>query len=337
MKFTKQLPDLIQAFFSERLTGEMNASMHTKASYSYTFQLLLVYAKKKLKKTASKLTLEDLSYKFIRNFLDYLTKDRKMKPQSLNIRLSAIRSFFHYIEHHLPEYGNLIKKVLAIKDKRADLQLIDFLDDKEVTALLNTPNQQSWLGRRDHCLLAVAIQTGFRLSELTSLRWKNVFWGEHAYVHCLGKGRKERDAMLGKEIAKTLHDWFKMNTFLPSDIVFPTAQGNQMSSDAFQRLVKKYTAVAVKSCPSLNNKKVTPHVLRHTMAMRLLHAGIGLAGIALCLGHDSFKSTYKYLQADVELKERIMSSPSEIQTKSSRFHPSNKTLKYLKGISNLNK
>ena len=336
MQFKKQLSWLLEDFFCERMIAEMNASPHTRASYSYTFQLLLQYAERKLKKTASKLTVEDLNYKFIRNFLDHLVQDRKIRPQSLNVRLAGIRSFFRFIEPHLPEYGALITKILSIKDKRTDLKLVDYLDDKEVEALLKAPNQQAWIGRRDHCLLTLAIETGLRLSEIISLRWKDVIWSEHASVHCMGKGRKERDTALSRQSAKILYAWSKRVSSLPTDIVFPTIKGDQMSSDAVQYLVRKYAAVAAKNCLSMGYKKISPHVLRHTTAMRLLHAKVGLAGIALCLGHESFKTTYKYLNASVELKEEIMKSSNPLKTKTSRFHPTDKTLKFLKNISGQN-
>ncbi|MBA3603557.1 MAG: tyrosine-type recombinase/integrase [Parachlamydiaceae bacterium] len=337
MKFTNQFSVLLQTFFSQRLTNEMNASVHTKASYSYTFQQLLAYAKKKLKKTASQLKLEDLDYKFICGFLSFLVTERGLKPQSLNVRITAIKSFFHYIEPHMPEYSDLISKVLSIKGKKPNSQLMDYLDDKEVVALLKAPNQQTWLGSRDHCLIAVAIQTGLRLSELVSLRWRDISLSEHAYVYCLGKGRKERNTMVGEQVSKILHAWSKKVSSSPSDIVFPTIEGNQMSSDTVQYLVKKYITIAAKSSPSLKNKKISPHKLRHTAAMRLLNGGAGLAGIALWLGHESFKTTYKYLNASVELKEKIMESVSPLKTKTSRFHPEEKLRNFLKKICSLNK
>lgn len=337
MKFSNKLSSLLEAFFNERMTGEMNASPHTRASYSYTFQLLLQYAERTLKKSISKLTLEDLNYQFVRKFLNYLTQNRAIKPQSLNIRIAAIRSFFHYIAPHMPEYSETINKILSIRNKRATTRLVDYLDEKEIEALLQTPNQKTWIGCRDHCLLTIAIQTGLRLSEILSLRWRNVIFGEHASIHCIGKGRKERMVPLTKQSAKALHNWSKRVDTLPTDIVFPTTKTNQMSSAAVQNLVKKYAAAAAKSCPSLEEKKVTPHVLRHTAAMRLLHKKIGLPGIALYLGHESVKTTYRYLNASLKLREEIINSISELKTKTSRFHPKGEMLVFLKKITELNK
>jgi site-specific recombinase XerD len=337
MKFSNQLSDLIQAFFNERMIGEMDASPHTKKSYSYTFQLLLQYAEKALKKRISQLTLEDLNYQFIRNFLNYLTMDRKIKSQSLNVRLTAIRSFFHYIEPHMPEYSAAIAKILSIKNKRTNTELVDYIDEKEIEALLKAPNQKTWIGCRDHCLLMFAIQTGLRVSEITSLRWKDVIWGEHPNVHCIGKGRKERNIPLTRQSAKILHAWSKNVVTVSSDIMFPTIKGSQMSTDAVEYLVTKYAAVAAKNCPSLKKKKITPHVLRHTTAMRLLHTKVGLAGIALYLGHESLKTTYRYLNASIDLKEEIINSTSPLKTKTSRFHPKGKILMFLNNIVGSNK
>lgn len=336
MKFSNKISHLLQLFF-ENMIGDMGSSPHTRVSYSYTFQLLLQYAERTLKKRVSQITLDDLSYQFIRNFLKYLTQDRAMQPQSLNVRIAAIRSFFQYIEPHMPEYGGTINKILSIQNKKAHTRLVNYLDEKEVEALLQAPNQQTWIGCRDHCLLMLAIQTGLRLSEILSLRWRDVAFGECASVHCIGKGRKERKVALTKQVAKILYNWSKKVSALPTDVVFPTTKANQMSSDAVQYLVKKYAKVAVENCPSLKGKKVTPHVLRHTMAMRLLHKKIGLPGIALCLGHETIKTTYRYLNASVELREEIMNSTPEFKTKASRFHPTGKILAFLKTISRLNK
>lgn len=336
MKFSNKNFLCLSQEFVVYMIDDVGYSPHTIASYSYTFQLLSWYAEKTLKKRSSKITLDDLSYQLICKFLKYLTQDRALQSQSLNVRIAAIRSFFQYIAPHMPRYSGIINQILSIKNKKAHTKLINYLDEKEVEALLQAPNQQTWIGCRDHCLLILAIQTGLRLSEILSLKWTNVVFGERPFIHCIGKGRKDRNAPLTKQVAKILYNWSK-KVALQTDIVFPTIKVRQMSSDAVQYLVKKYTAIAAKNCPSLKEKKVTPHVFRHTMAMRLLHKKVGLYGISLCLGHENVKTTYKYLNASIELREEIMNSTSEFKTKASRYHPTGKSLAFLKKVSRLNK
>jgi len=328
------IPYLLEAFFNERMKGQVQASSHTIASYSDTFQLILKYAASKLKKTPSELTINDFNAQFLCEFLDDLEERRKICARTRNARLVAIRSFFRYLSYRLPESGALINEVLAIPEKRTGQKLIDFLTNDEVHALLNAPNQESWIGKRDHTFLVVAIQTGMRLSELNALTWKDVHLEQGAYIECLGKGRKNRSTPLSKLAIKCLFLWAKEVDASPKDIVFPTIHGSKMSPDSVQYMLKKHTKIATKHCRSLTSKKITPHVLRHTTAMRLVQAGIDLASIALWLGHESIKTTYVYLRADMEMKERILKKLPPLNTNTSRYNPSDKTMTFLKNLSN---
>lgn len=331
------IPHLLEAFFNERMIGQMQASPHTIASYSDTFQLILKYAARELKKKPSELTLNDFNAQFLCEFLDDLEKSRKICARSRNARLVAIRSFFHYLSYRLPEYGALINEVLAIPEKRMGQKLIDFLTNEEVNALLNTPNQKTWIGKRDHTFLVVAIQTGMRLAELTALLWKDVHLEQGAHIECIGKGRKNRSTPLSKQAINCLLIWSRELDSLPSDIVFPTIHGSKMSPDSVQYMIKKHTIIAAKHCRSLISKKITPHVLRHTTAMRLVQAGVDLSSIALWLGHESIKTTYIYLRADIAMKEKILKKLPPLNTKTSRYKPSDKTMVFLKKLSSSGK
>jgi site-specific recombinase XerD len=330
MNPNENLLSLFEAFFSEYLISQMGASSHTMASYGNTFQLLLRYAAKCLKKSPSAIVLQDLKAKFVTKFLDDLEQNRKISARSRNVSLAAIHSFFKYLSNKLPRYGALIQEVLAIPEKRVNHNIIDFLTEKEVRALLDAPDQETWLGKRDHTLLVVAIHTGMRLSELLGLKWQNISLNQGANVECLGKGRKYRCIPLSHQATRCLCIWFNELCPLPAAPVFPTIHGLKMSADAFQYLIKKYTKEAVKQCPSLKLKKVTPHVLRHTAAMRMLQAGIDLASIALWLGHESIKTTYIYQGADIEMKKNILQKLPPLNTKISCFKPRDKTMAFLK-------
>lgn len=333
----ENLLSLFEMFFSEYLISQRGASPHTMASYGNTFQLLLRYAAKCLKKSPSNIVLQDLKAKFITKFLDDLERHRKISARSRNVSLAAIHSFFKYLSYKLPKYGALIQEVLAIPEKRVTHNIVDFLTEEEVRALLDVPNQETWLGKRDHTLLVVAIHTGMRLSELLGLKWQDISLSQGASVQCMGKGRKYRCILLSNQATRCLRIWFNELCPLPVTPVFPTIHGLKMSPDAFQYLIKKYTKEAAKQCSSLKLKKVTPHVLRHTAAMRMLQAGIDQASIALWLGHESIKTTYIYQSADIEMKKNILQKLNPLNTKTSRFKSKDKTMAFFKNFVNIQK
>ena len=181
---------LLERFFIERLMRQRQVSPHTVSSYRDTFRLLLHFADRRLHKPPSQLTLEDVDAPLITAFLDDLEADRKIRARSRNLRLTAIRSFFRYAAYEEPAHAAQIQRVLAIPGKRCFKALVKFLDRTETEALLAAPDQHTWYGRRDHVLLLVAVQTGLRLSELTSLRREDLHLGTGAHVRCVGKGRK---------------------------------------------------------------------------------------------------------------------------------------------------
>jgi len=332
MKKNEMISYLLEAFFNKRMIAQMNASHHTIVSYSKTFQLLLKFASKRLKKKPSQLLLIDFNSKLISQFLDELEKKRKICAQTRNTRLAAIRSFFYYLSTALPEYGGLINEVLAIPNKRKTQKLINFLSEEEVKALLNAPDRKTWIGRRDHTFLVVAIQTGLRLSELINLKWNDVDLKKNHSIECIGKGRKKRITPLTEESINCLHNWSQELNPLPSDSVFPTIHGRNMSADTVQYLLNKYTKIAAKEFHTLKCKKVSPHVLRHTTAMRLLQSGVDLSVIALWLGHESIKTTYIYLNADIALKEKILKKLPSLKAQTSRFKSEDKTINFLKNL-----
>jgi len=333
---SKSIQYFLGAFFNDLMIKQRGASPHTIASYSDTFQLILQYAAEKLKKTPVNITLNDINANFLCQFLDDLEENRRICARTRNARLVAIRSFFHFLSYRLPEYLGLINEVLAIPEKRMEQKLIDFLTKAEAAALLGAPNQKTWVGKRDHTFLVVAIQTGMRLAELISLKWEDVHLEQDAYIHCLGKGRKNRITPLSEEAIKCLRLWSKEVNSSLVDIVFPTNRGSRMSPDAVQYMLKKYTGIAGKYCRSLTSKRVTPHVLRHTTAMRLIEKGIDLFSIALWLGHASIKTTYVYLRADMEMKKNILKKLPSLNTKTKRYKPKDKIMVFLKSLSNPN-
>ena len=223
-------------------------------------------------KAPSKLELADLNATTIAAFLGHLETERGNSVRTRNARLTAIHSFFHYAALQAPDQAELIARVLGIPEKRFDTTLISYLDEPEIDALLAAPDRSTWTGRRDHALLLLAMQTGLRASELASLRRQDLQLGTGAWIRCEGKGRKERCTPLSRPTRQVLQAWLRELDGNPAGPLFPTRRGTQLTRGAIWRLVVKHVATARSRCPSLATKKITPHALRHTAAMRMLHA-----------------------------------------------------------------
>jgi len=332
MKPQFNFPILLEAFFTQRLIKQRQASPHTIASYRDTFRLLLQFAQQRLHREPSQLRFEDLDAPMIGAFLDHLEKGRSNVSRSRNLRLTAIRSFFRYAAYELPANSAHIQRVLSIPNKRQVRRLVGFLTRPEIDALLAAPNQHTWGGRRDHAFLLMALQTGLRLSEMTALCRGDLALGTGAHVRCQGKGRKERCTPLGKRTATVLRAWLREPVRGTSDILFPNARGGRLSADGVQYLVAKHLIVARQRCPSLQQKRVSPHVLRHSAAMELLQGGVDRSVIALWLGHESLETTQIYLDANLALKEEALKKTTPLYAKAGRYRADDQLLQFLKTL-----
>ena len=332
MKIQPNFSALLQSFFTGRLLEQRNASPHTIASYRDTFRLLIEFAHKELHKSPSTLVTENLNAPFIGRFLNHLENDRGNTPRSRNIRLAAIHSFFKYVASQEPSLGSVAQQVLAIPSKRHKTRPIDFLSGPEIDALLAAPDQGTYLGRRDRTLLLVAAQTGLRASELIGLCCQDVSLGNGAHVRCTGKGRKQRCTPLRKDAVAALRAWMRERRGQPSEAIFPNALGRRLSHDGLNYLLSKHVAVARTKCPTLVKKRVTPHVLRHSLAMNLLQHGVDRSVIALWLGHESMETTQVYLHANLELKEQALAKTQPFNGRPARYRPSDQLLTFLQGL-----
>lgn len=326
------LARLLEPFFTDRLIHQRQASPHTVAAYRDTFRLLLGFLHRRLGKAPSELDLEHLDAPRIGAFLEDLEKQRHNSVRTRNVRLAAIHSFFRYAALQAPEHSALIQRVLAIPPKRCDRALVTYLTPAETEALLTAPDRRSWIARRDHTLLLVAVQTGLRVSELTRLNVQDVQLGSSAHVRCFGKGRKERCTPLTAQTVGVLREWLREGNPGPSDPLFPSRRGGRLSRDAVERLLRKYAALAQQRCASLSTKRLSPHVLRHTSAMRLLQAGVDRSVIALWLGHESAETTQIYLHADLSMKERALARTAPVPTGPRRYRAPDALLAFLEGL-----
>jgi len=326
------LATTLQAFFTDRLIRQRQVSPNTLEAYRDTMRLLLTFASNRHGKEPSRLDIDDLDAPLIGAFLDHLEQHRTNSVRTRNARLAAIRSLFRYAALRHPEHAAVIERVLAIPLKRFERRLVTFLTEAEIGALLTAPDRTTWTGRRDTALFSLAVQTGLRVSELIGLSCTDVHLGSGAHVSCNGKGRKQRITPLTSGIVAVMRSWLTERAGLPSDPLFATRTGRSLSRDALERRLAGYVENAAAQCPSLAQKRVTMHVLRHSAAMRLLRAGIDSAVIALWLGHEQIETTQIYLHADLQIKERALERTAPIATKPGRFRPTDKLLAFLETL-----
>jgi site-specific recombinase XerD len=314
------LAPILEAFFTDRLMTQQGASPHTVASYRDTFTLLLGYLHTRTGTLPAHLDLTDLDAAVIGDFLQHLESVRGNTTSSRNTRLAAIHSLFRYASLRAPQHANLISRVLAIQTKRTTTTIVNFLSRTELDALVTAPDRSTWHGRRDHALLVLDAQTGLRVSEITGLTVDDLHLGTGAHVSCRGKGRKDRCTPLTTHTKQVLTGWLDHHRPAAGTApLFCTRAGGALSHDAVEHLIKKHAATAAKTCASLRGKKVTPHTLRHSAAMELLHSGVDITVIALWLGHENPTTTRIYLHADMALKEQALARTTSPDTIPDRY------------------
>jgi integrase/recombinase XerD len=326
------LAPALQAFFTERLITQRNASPQTIAAYRDTFKLLLRFAHEQTGKQPFQLDIEDLDAPLIGAFLTHLEQDRGNGPRTRNARLGAIHSFYRFAALEHPEHAHTIARVMAIPTKRHERNTVCYLDLDEIKALVAAPDPDTWHGRRDHALLMLMVQTGVRVSELVGLRVRDLHLGTGPHIRVTGKGRKKRATTLTGETVAILHAWLTERRGQPDEPLFPTRQGRPLSRYTVGAAISKYAAAAAATCPSLTAKRVTPHTLRHTNAMLLRAKGVDIATIALWLGHESTQTTHIYEHADPALKEQAIARTAPLGVKPGRYRPSDTLLVFLEGL-----
>jgi integrase/recombinase XerD len=324
------LAPLIESFFLEHLHKQLQASPNTVLSYRDTFRLLLRFAQQRLAKMPSDLEVSDLDAAFIAEFLAHVEEERKCQPQTRNQRLTAVRSFANYVAFVEPACVGVVQRLLGMPRKRCDRNLVPYLTRGEMEALLSAPERSNWLGRRDYALLLIGMETGLRVSEVIHLCPDQITLKPSPYIQCRGKGRKERCVPLTRRTSSELDALMRDRAIGPKEPVFQKQGGGGLSPDAVQKLVKQHALKAGDQCPSIRTKRVSPHVLRHTAAMRWLESGASCALIALLLGHESSATSDIYLHSNLELKERVIARVAPIGSPATRrFKPTDHLLEFL--------
>lgn len=289
----------ITAFLQKRLAVERLASSHTCDAYAYGFQLLFEFMSKKLGVAPADIQLEQLDAPLVLEFLDHLQKERGNSARTRNARLAAIRSFMRFVEHRVPSVLDQVRRVRAIAAQKTDSRIVRHLGAEEQRALLDAPDPTTRLGIRDRAMLQLALTGGLRVSELVGLRMDEVeFSGRYVDIRVRGKGRRERKLTLWKSVGDTIRAWLAVRGEARAPELFLNAWGEAMTRSGFERVLARHVAVAAGQCPSLREKRVSPHVLRHSCALNTLQATRDLRKVSLWLGHASTQTTDIYLQAD---------------------------------------
>ena len=325
-------PGALQQFFNNRLINQQNASNQTVASYRDTFRLFLQFIESSKGIKPSSVTFEIFHPDTIVSFLNYLEQERGNSIRTRNNRLAAIRAFVQFVAGQNPMFLSFSQRILAIPMKRFNRPLVGFLSENEMNAVLNAPDIFKWHGRRDKIMFLTLYNTGARVSEIISLRIKDISIQKIGFVTIHGKGRKERTVPLWKKTITSLKTWLKEVNTMPDYPLFPNAKGNFLSRSGVENRLKLAVKNASQKCTSLLKKNISPHTFRHTTAMHLLQSGVDISVIALWLGHESIGTTHMYIEADLDLKEKALKTLQEPQTSIFRYKPSDKLLQFLESL-----
>lgn len=328
----QSFPSLLQKFFTQRLRQQQHASPCTVAAYRDCFRLLLAYAGCRLHRRPSDIAMGDLDAALILGFLDHLERDRHNCIRTRNARFAAIRSFMEYVSVEEPSALALTRSVLAIPMKRFEQPLVGFLSRDHMEAILAAPDVSTWVGWRDHVMLATLYNTGARVSELLGMRVADLVFGPTSWIHIHGKGRKERSVPLWNETANELKRWLRHNSGAPDAPLFPGRTGDPLTRVGFTERLKLAALGASRQFPELSKRRIFPHMVRHSLAMHMLQAGVDITVIALWLGHESPVTTHRYVEADLQMKERALKALQAPSRAPQRYRPPDDVLRFLQTL-----
>jgi len=316
----------LTAFFNERLALERRVSVNTSDSYAYAFKLLLEFASNRLRVAPSKMTFEQIDAPLVVGFLRHLETNRANGASSRNVRLAAIKSFMHFMEYRIPSALEQIQRILAIPMKKTDSRLVRHLGRDEIQALLDAPQPIDWSGVRDRAMLHLCFAAGLRVSELVGLCLVDLSLTPQASILVHGKGRKERCLPLWKVTTVALRAWLAVRGPVQAPELFVNARRAPMTRSGFEYILEKYVRIAGERCPLLNEKCVSPHVLRHSCALAILEATKDLRKVSLWLGHANMQTTEIYTRADPSIKLEALNANTAPHLRSGRFRASEKLI-----------
>jgi site-specific recombinase XerD len=323
---------LVQQFFTEYLAEQRAVSPRTISSYRDALMLFLAFAQRRLGKTPTTLRLADIEPALILAFLNHLEHERGNSVRSRNLRLTALRAFLKFAARRDVSSLRTIERALSVPMKRFERPMLGFLSREEMLAILGQPGK-SWTSQRDHLLLAMLYNTGARVSEIIGVRIADLVIDGAACVHLHGKGRKQRVVPLWKTTVREIRGWLRSNMSMRGEaILLPNRDGRLMTRSNVAQRLDIAVARAATQLNSLAKKHVSPHTIRHTMAMHLLQSGVAFNVIALWLGHESPNTTHRYVEADLAMKTKALARLEEPSTKMCRYHPTDALMAFLQQL-----
>jgi len=328
----QSFPVLLQRFFVQRLIQQQHVTPCTVAAYRDSFRLLLGFAHRQLRKRPSDISLEDLNATFILDFLKHLEVGRHNCIRSRNARFAAIRSFMEYVSFEEPSALALAQSVMAIPMKRFEQPLVGFLSREHIEAVLTAPDVNTWTGQRDRVMLTALYNTGARVSELINMRVSDLTLEPTAWVRIRGKGRKERSVPLWASTAQELRRWLRQYPRAPEEPLFPGRSGGPLTRIGFTERLKLAVKIATRQYPELAKRRIFPHLVRHSVAMHMLQSGVDITVIALWLGHESPVTTHRYVEADLEMKDRALKALQAPSCAPARYRPKDDVLRFLQSL-----
>lgn len=308
MKETVKIATYVQQFFQVYLRDLRNLSPRTILSYRDTVKLFLKFSAAHKCRDVVSLHLADLGPDTVLAFLADLERTRENSIATRNVRLSAIRALYGFIAQENPEAIELCAKVLGIPMKKGPEPKPDYLEEKEIEAILSSVDRTTAKGRRDYALLAYMYNTGARVSEAIDLRPKDLQLQRPCQTRIRGKGGKERVCPLLPETVALLNHLLKERKLDEhcSEVVFTNYRGESLTRSGVTYLVSKYTRRAVAKAAGLARKRIHPHTIRHTTAVHLLRSGVDINTIRGWLGHVNLSTTNRYTEVDLETKRRVI-------------------------------
>ncbi len=305
---THQLAPIMKRFFGHYLPVQKGLSTNSILAYRDGTKLLLCYGADSLKKSVDELAIEDITEPLVLRFLDHIETKRNCGAPTRNARLSSIRSLFAFVGREEPVLLAQCQQIRSIPLKRTDHRTIDYLEEKELKAVLDSIDITSRTGIRDRALFILLYNTGARASEIVNLTLDDLRLSDTAQVNLFGKGRKPRGCPLWPETVTALEAYLSQRR--PKEVeaqqVFLNANGVPITRFGIRHITRKYGIKAQIKRPSLKAKVITPHMIRHTTAMHLLHSGNDINMISYWLGHANINTTHFYIELDMDTKRKML-------------------------------
>jgi site-specific recombinase XerD len=328
------LADLLESFFRKHLTAQRGASPATVNSYRDSLRLFLTFASQHASKRPSQLRIEELDREMVLAFLDHLERERHNSVRTRNCRLAAIHSFFQHVAARDPALMNLARMVLGIQGKRSTKPIQGYIRQPDLETILAAPDRSKPQGRRDHALLLFLARTGARVSEAIGLNVEDLTLGSPSQVLLHGKGSKQRIVPLAKDTAALLRAYIEERRVAsqPKEPVFLNARGRRLSRFGVIHILRKFVSITNKTKSIVGTGSISPHTLRHSLAMGLLQSGVDPTTIQSWLGHASLNTTHQYMEANLDMKRRALEKCDTPETTPAPYQPTDEVLAFLESL-----